>query len=644
MADVHADCLARLAAMALPPGGWGYRETGSAHLEPTCFAMLALAADRAKYGALIERAKTVVESYRQPDGTYRHPAARPEAAWTTSLVLFTYHRLGIDTFALRDRLLGIRARVVKKDPEVLDMVDIDVSLLGWPWALETFSWVEPTAWACTALRATGQGSHPRVREGLRLILDRAFDTGGVNYGNRTVLGKKTDPIPGPTAALLIALQGATGEPRLDAAIGYLRLESARTPDLEHLAWGRIALDRHQADSATTELFPHLETKLAESLTAKAADGLSPGPLRLALAAIAMNCRATNPFRLDDRPQIAPGNENPEPVAKLKDDEVAPGFFTRLKSGVKNRLLNALGAARPLPAYSAVHIAKAASYDLPLVEILRTQFDHYRPYLDVRGKRVVLKPNIVEYHPHKVINTDHRVIDAAIQLFQGEGAAEVIVAEGPGHWRNVTYLVNECGLGEVLRKRGVKFVDINHDEPYQMPNLGRTTGLDFLYLSKTVATADIFVSMPKLKTHHWAGVTLSLKNLFGTLPGICYGWPKNELHWRGIPNSIVDIALTNTPHLAIVDGIVGMEGDGPLNGTAKPFGALIMGMDLVAVDATCTRLMKLPAERIETLYLAAMKKLGRFREQDILQLGEPIAALATAFEPPPKFETLLVKTV
>ena len=91
-------------------------------------------------------------------------------------------------------------------------------------------------------------------------------------------------------------------------------------------------------------------------------------------------------------------------------------------------------------------------------------------------------------------------------------------------------------------------------------------------------------MPKLKTHHWAGATLSLKNLFGTLPGICYGWPKNELHWRGIDNSIVDIALTRTPDLAIVDAVVGMEGDGPINGTPKPFGALVMGCDPLAVDA------------------------------------------------------------
>ena len=111
-----------------------------------------------------------------------------------------------------------------------------------------------------------------------------------------------------------------------------------------------------------------------------------------------------------------------------------------------------------------------------------------------------------------------------------------------------------------------------------------------------------ISLPKLKTHHWAGATLSLKNLFGTLPGICYGWPKNELHWRGIDNSIVDIALTRTPDLAIVDGIIGMEGDGPLNGTAKHMGVLVMGNDLLAVDATCCRLMELDPERIGYLVL------------------------------------------
>ncbi|HUR55418.1 MAG TPA: DUF362 domain-containing protein, partial [Gemmataceae bacterium] len=313
---------------------------------------------------------------------------------------------------------------------------------------------------------------------------------------------------------------------------------------------------------------------------------------------------------------------------------------KLKSKVRGWLLNGMNKFRPLPS-PGVHVARADSYDAPLADILAKQFEHFRQFVPLTGKRIVLKPNLVEYRRERVINTDPRVVDAVIELCKREGASEIIVAEGPGHWRNVQFLVKESGLGAVLEKHGVKFVDLNHDEPVKTLNLGRLTGLDYLYLTKTVTTSDVFISLPKLKTHHWAGATLSLKNLFGTLPGICYGWPKNELHWRGIPNSIVDIAASHLPHLAIVDGITGMEGDGPLAGNAKHVGALIMGADLVAVDSTCCRLMKLPPERVPTLVFAALKRLGRLKESDIPQLGESIASLATEFELPPKIEQHLI---
>src|SRR5207302_754061 len=164
-------------------------------------------------------------------------------------------------------------------------------------------------------------------------------------------------------------------------------------------------------------------------------------------------------------------------------------------------------------------------------------------------------------------------------------------------------------------------------------------LEHLYLARTIVDAEVLISLPKLKTHHWAGATLSLKNLFGTLPGICYGWPKNELHWRGIDNSIVDIALTKTPDLAIVDGIIGMDGDGPLNGTPKPMGVLIMGCDALATDATCCRLMQLNPERIASLGMGYQKKLGLLKESEIRQLGETIASLAQPFDTVPHFREI-----
>ncbi|MBX9580515.1 MAG: DUF362 domain-containing protein [Gemmataceae bacterium] len=635
----------RLAALVAPGGGWGYQPGQPAHLEPTCLAALALAGTR--HEPLVAAGLAAIEANRLSDGSYRLARGRPEAAWPTALILFTRHALGHaggGLAATAGRLLALESRAVDGDESADMAVDIDLSIRGWGWAEENFAWVEPTAWACLALRRAGFGDHPRVREGLRLLIDRAFDSGGANYGNRVVLGRPTEPIPGPTAVMLLALQGVADEPRVEAAKGYLRVVGAKSTDLEHLAWAKLALAAHAADAGTCELLPELDGRIAAALCRDLdrADGLGAGPVRLALAALALDTERRNTFVL---PAMAsPGREAgegplPGPTAGARPEK--PPLLDRVKSRFRGWVVRGLGKVRPLPPTSAAHVARADSYESPLADILAAQFEHFRPHVPLVGRRVVLKPNLVEYHRDKVINTDPRVIDAVITLCKREGAAEVVVAEGPGHWRNVQFLVNESGLGAVLEKHGVRFVDLNHDEPVKLPNLGRLTGLDSLYLARTVAEAEVLISLPKLKTHHWAGATLSLKNLFGTLPGICYGWPKNELHWRGIPNSIVDIALTRTPDLAVVDGIVGMEGDGPLNGTAKPVGAVVMGADLVAVDATCCRLMGLPPERLPTLRLAADRRLGRLAEADIPQLGESIKSMASPFEWPPGIEKHLL---
>jgi uncharacterized protein (DUF362 family) len=628
-----------LSTLVHPEGGWGYAPGQLAHLEPTCLALVALSADPQKYRAPIEAALRFLEQNRLRDGSYRLARGRIQAFWTTPLVLHARLTLGHSTNSVQqtiDRLLEVRGRVVEDDPEIADMLDIDYHKVGWPWGLNTFSWVEPTSWACLALRHAGKGDSPRVIEGIKLLLDRTFEQGGTNYGNKFVLGKPTEPIPTPTSLMLLALQGYGDQQRIVAARNYLRLAVERTGDLEHLSWATLALAAHDEPVDFSEA-------IRNSYAANTADGRPMSVVRHALAALALDVASRNPFRLppekraavslnDNKVSVEPGDPEPEP---------SKGIIGWISSKFRGIMLRGIEATRQVPTFGAVHIAAANDYDADLTSILRSQFEHFRPQVPMTGKRVVLKPNLVEYHRNKVINTDPRFVDAVIQLCKAEGAAEIIVAEGPGHWRNVEFLVEESGLGEVLRKHQVPFVDLNHDEPVKMLNLGRCTGLEYLYLTRTITSAEVFISLPKLKTHHWAGATLSLKNLFGTLPGICYGWPKNELHWRGIPQSIIDIALTQTPHLAIVDGIIGMEGDGPLNGKARHMGALIMGIDLVAVDSTCCRLMGLPPERVPTLSVGARLKLGRIAEADIPQLGEPIAKLAQVFELPPKIEKMLI---
>jgi uncharacterized protein (DUF362 family) len=626
-----------LAKLSHPDGGWGYAPGQPAHLEPTCLALLALADDVARHGETIEASVRFLERNSLADGGYRLERGRPQALWPTALVLFTRLALGENRALLAktaQRLLTIQGRVIGDDPEVADMMDIDMKRVGWPWALNTFSWVEPTAWACLALRAAGSGNERRVLEGLRLLLDRAFDQGGINYGNRLILGRMTEPIPTPTALMLLALQGHE-HPRIQAARVYLRKSVEKTGDLEHLGWAKLALHAHGEDAS------QLDEPIRRAYEANTADGRPMSVVRRALATMALNTEKANPFRLKEAVRQVAEIASAPPLEDREDTSMKPGFFSRLKAKFRGVVVRGIEALRVPPAFGAVHIAAVESYEADILGALKKQFEHYRPHAPLNGKRVVLKPNLVEWHRDKVINTDPRFVGAVIELCKAEGASEIIVAEGPGHWRNVEFLVEESGLGEVLRKHNVRFVDLNHDEPVKVMNLGRLTGLEYLYLTRTITTADVFISLPKLKTHHWAGTTLSLKNLFGTLPGICYGWPKNELHWRGIPNSIIDIALTQTPHLAIVDGIIGMEGDGPLNGRAKPMGVIVMGIDLVAVDATCCRLMGLPPERLPTLMLGASRKLGRINEADIPQLGEPIAKHAKVFELPPKVDKQLL---
>ena len=133
--------------------------------------------------------------------------------------------------------------------------------------------------------------------------------------------------------------------------------------------------------------------------------------------------------------------------------------------------------------------------------------------------------------------------------------EVVVGEGPGHRRDIEYLLTATGLYDHLRDLKLRFVDLNHDDVRRVPLRSRFMDLPDFALPVAVLDADFVVSLPKLKTHHWAGMTCGMKNLFGVVPGAVYGWPKNVLHFHGIPNAIVDLTATIRPALAIVDAVV-----------------------------------------------------------------------------------------
>lgn len=291
------------------------------------------------------------------------------------------------------------------------------------------------------------------------------------------------------------------------------------------------------------------------------------------------------------------------------------------------------------AASRVAVIPAESYTGDLTRAVLEGLRLFR--LAVAGKTVVLKPNFVEYDPAGVVNTHPAVIVAAVEAFRSLGAARVIVAEGPGHHRDTEHLLTGTGLLQALREHEVPYVDLNTDEVRRVALRSRFTDLRQLYLPETVLGADLLVSMPKLKTHHWAGVTLSMKNFFGVVPGSVYGWPKNRLHWAGIHESILDInAALPVPRFAVVDGIVGMEGNGPIQGQPRPCGVLVLGDDLAAVDATAARLMTINPTRIRYLE-AAGRFLGNIEEERIVQIGAALDAVRQNFRVLPAFDALKV---
>jgi uncharacterized protein (DUF362 family) len=151
------------------------------------------------------------------------------------------------------------------------------------------------------------------------------------------------------------------------------------------------------------------------------------------------------------------------------------------------------------------------------------------------------------------------------------------------------LAEAAGYREAVRDFENIFVDLNRDDVSAVQGLHE----EILYLPVSALRADVIVSVAKMKTDSQSGAALSMENLSGLVPGSVYGWPKDAAlgsDTAAHSRSIVELTRVFHRSFAIVDGIVGMEGNGPLEGTPKPAGVLVMGNNLAATDATCCRVM------------------------------------------------------
>jgi uncharacterized protein (DUF362 family) len=289
------------------------------------------------------------------------------------------------------------------------------------------------------------------------------------------------------------------------------------------------------------------------------------------------------------------------------------------------------ARRPQPPVP-VSVVHAGSYGQHLYDVVRRIVSEHR--LDVRGKRVVLKPNLVEFDASAPINTHPLMVHAALEAFRSLGAVDVRIAEGPGHRRGTLDLAEAAGYFDTVPEFEDLFTDLNVDETRLVRLLNPKSRLEALYLPRTVLDAGLLVSMPKMKTHHWVAATLGMKNLFGVVPGGVYGWPKNVLHWAGIPESIADLHSLFPRAFTIVDGITGMEGNGPVQGRPKQAGVIVAGSDPIAVDATCCRIMAIDPRQVR--YLALAEDNNQLAVEYASMIGERVESVRTPFDLIPEF--------
>jgi uncharacterized protein (DUF362 family) len=247
-----------------------------------------------------------------------------------------------------------------------------------------------------------------------------------------------------------------------------------------------------------------------------------------------------------------------------------------------------------------------------------------------GQRVVIKPNLVcpDLSGRGMV-TDSRVAGAVAQVALDAGA-RVTFAEGSAVGFITTTDQNETfeaadvsGLTAVAKKLGVPIVDINR-EPYDEIPVQSPYGLPTVPLCKTLAEADLIISVPIIKAHFFCGMTISCKNLQGTMP-----WRnKRRTHRVAVDAGLSDIFSVVRPGFAVVDGTVGQHSKVTFKSNM-----IIAGRDCVAVDSTITRAVGLPPDRVGHLRWNSDRGFGVMCEDQIEVKGASVKELGEALDAP-----------
>lgn len=228
-----------------------------------------------------------------------------------------------------------------------------------------------------------------------------------------------------------------------------------------------------------------------------------------------------------------------------------------------------------------------------------------------GDKVLLKVNMINSDfPERAATTHPAVVKAVIRLVKEAGGLPFI-GDAPGvAYKDVEKAWRKTGFKKVAREEGVEFIHFIQAE--EIDN-SRNKKISILYIAKEVMEADVVISLPKLKTHTFALFTGAIKNLYGVIPG----FTKKQLHAK-VPKPedfaglVADILSVTRPKFAIMDAVVGMEGEGPVAGSPRKIGMVLASRDLVAMDAVSSNIIGYNPLDVDIIRVAHRRRLGEAR--------------------------------
>ena len=264
-----------------------------------------------------------------------------------------------------------------------------------------------------------------------------------------------------------------------------------------------------------------------------------------------------------------------------------------------------------------------------------------PLPDLEGKSVLIKPNAARLaSPGDGVTTHPRVVAAAIDHLKEKGACRIVIGESCIFGVSPAEAFRVTGMKEVSEEKKVELLDLDQGDPMEMA-IPKGKVIRKIKVPAVLKQIHFIISVPVMKSHMHTQVTLSIKNMKGLL------WRREKARFHQLRydkkitkgDKELDIAISEMasvlfPHLAVIDGTVGMEGMGPAYGRGKKMGVILVGDNALSTDAVAARLMGLSPEAIAHLRLTAEKGLGEIDPQRISVVPRDYSKWVVPFEPPP----------